>query len=213
MVKEFIKSITPSCLLRYYYKVKKFKYLTLGRGFTPGETSKAKPRRLREGFFEKYCAGKGLDIGFGGDPVVQTCQCFDWEHGDAQDLGGIPGNTYDFIYSSHTLEHVADPAAVLQIWWGKLKKNGYLILYVPDRDLYEKKKSLPSRWNPSHKNYFVIKNHEPPDTLGLVSLIQENLPESAVIYAKQCAEGHTITDPLIHSDGEFSIEIVVLKKS
>jgi hypothetical protein len=34
---------------------------------------------------------------------------------------------------------------------------------------------------------------------------------SEIIYANECNEGHTITDPLIHSDGEYSIEVVVKK--
>ena len=42
----------------------------LGRKRSRGETHKARARRAREGFFERYCRGHGLDVGYGGDPVV-----------------------------------------------------------------------------------------------------------------------------------------------
>jgi len=37
-----------------------------------GETFHAHNRREREGFFEKYCKGEGLDIGYGSDPITPT---------------------------------------------------------------------------------------------------------------------------------------------
>ena len=48
-----------------------------------GETAKAHARREREGFFDKYCKGEGLDIGYGGDPVVPDCSGQDFRNGDA----------------------------------------------------------------------------------------------------------------------------------
>jgi SAM-dependent methyltransferase len=41
------------------------------------ETSKAWQRRMREGFFEKYLQGRGIDIGCGDDPV--TPDCIQWD--------------------------------------------------------------------------------------------------------------------------------------
>ena len=93
----------------------KKKYLKGKRPYVPGETSKAKPRRLREGFYEKYLGGNGLDIGFGGDLVVPNARGWDFEHGDAQDLSGLENEKFDFVYSSHTLEHMQDPAIALKI--------------------------------------------------------------------------------------------------
>ena len=46
---------------------------------------------------------------------------------------------YDFIYSSHTLEHMENVEIALSNWIRLLRKGGNLILYIPDRDLYEKK--------------------------------------------------------------------------
>jgi len=188
------------------------KYRLWGRPERPGETSKAQLRRTREAFFERYCNGRGLDVGYGGDLLTTDCRGWDIEHGDAQYLKGIGDSEFDFVYSSHTLEHMSEPAIALRNWWHVLKRGGYLILYLPHRELYEKKKTLPSRWNLDHKHFFLLDKDEEPDTIGIIPMIQRSLSDFEIIYAKECSEGHTITDPEIHSDGEYSIEVVVKKE-
>ena len=86
-----------------------------------------------------------------------------------------------------------------------------MILYLPERDLYEKKKTLPSRFSLDHKHYFKLENDEKPNTVGIKSLLERNLKNYKIIYSKICKEGFTITDPYKHSDGEYSIEIIVQK--
>jgi SAM-dependent methyltransferase len=216
-----VKSYTPSSIWNFSKKMYRRYSLSIfhsrlrieGRQSREGETSKAKERRQKEGFFEKYCLGKGLDIGYGGDLLTENCMGWDREHGDAQYLKSLKNSKFDFVYSSHTLEHMVDPAIALKNWWRVLKPQGYLILFIPHRDLYEKKKTLPSRWNPDHKHFFLIDRDEEPDTIGIVPLIQKTLTGYEIIYAKECSEGHTITDPEILSDGEYSIEVVVKKKA
>jgi SAM-dependent methyltransferase len=188
-------------------------YRVFGRPERPGESSKARQRRIREGFFEKYCRGKGLDVGYGGDLLCDNCRPWDYEHGDAQFLRGLGDAAFDFVYSSHTLEHVRDAGETLRNWWRVLKPGGHLILYVPHRDLYEKRKRLPSSWSPDHRRFFLIEQDDPPDTIGLLPLIERNLAGYELAYAKSCAEGHAITDPGRHSDGEYSIELVLRKKT
>ena len=217
MLIDLIYKITPKPVWNisrdiYHYLLKR-KYRRGRRPFVYGETSKAKNRRVKEGFFEKYCNGRGLDIGYGGDPVLPNVDVWDIEHGDAQYLNGIADNQYDFIYSSHTLEHLEDPAEAIGNWWRVLKKNGHLVLYVPHRDFYEKKKTLPSRFNPSHKHFFKIENDEPPDTIGILSMLRRTLSDYEVVYIKECSDGFTIKDPLVHSNGEYSIEAVIKKLS
>jgi SAM-dependent methyltransferase len=187
-------------------------YRAYGRPTNPGETAKARERRLREGFFDRYCAGRGLDIGYGGDLLCDNCVGWDIEHGDAQFLAKAKDDSFDFVYSSHTLEHVADESVALRNWYRAVKPGGYLILFLPDRELYEKKITLPSRWNPDHKRFFLIDRYEAPDTVGLLPLISRSIPEASVISARRCDAGHTIEDPRVHSDGEYSIEVIVRKK-
>ena len=176
------------------------------------ETAKAHDRRVREGFFDKYTnRGGGLDIGYGGDPVIPNCCGWDFKNGDAQYLAGIEDETFDFVYSSHCLEHMYDVRIALKNWFRVVKRGGYLLLAIPHRDLYEKKTQLPSRWNFDHKHMFLIGKSEPPDTLDIVEEIKNSLDDFDIKYIKACDEGHTITDPLVHSDGEYQIEIVIQK--
>lgn len=195
-----------------HFCLQKIKYRSFGRPSKEGETAKARQRRKKEGFFEAYCNGRGIDIGYGGDLLTENCRGWDFEHGDAQYLHGIKDSEFDFVYSSHVLEDMVEPKIALKNWWRVLKNGGYLILYVPHRDLYEKRKTLPSRWNKNHKHMFLLDIDEKPDTIGIVPLIQRTLLDYNIIYAKECSEGHTITDPKKHSNGEYSIEIVVQKK-
>ncbi len=189
-------------------------YLTLGLLGHPkriGETSNARSRRLREGFFDKYCVGHGLDIGHGGDILAPNCAGWDINDGDAQYLKGLLDAQFDFVYSSHTLEHMVDPQVTIRNWWRVVKDGGYLILYVPDRDLCEKRKVLPSRWSLDHKHFFLLDHDEKPDTIGMMPLIRRSFRNFKVIYAKICSDGCTITDPEKPSNGEYSIEIVLQK--
>jgi SAM-dependent methyltransferase len=53
---------------------------------------------------------------------------------EATDLAVIPSNTYDFVVSSHTLEHIANPLRALYEWLRVLKEHGLLVLVLPHRD-------------------------------------------------------------------------------
>ena len=195
-----------------WWHLRAIRYLRFGRPAYSGETAKARRRREKEGFFPKYCKGRGLDIGYGGDLLCNNCDGFDFEDGDAQCLPNVPDESYDFINASHVLEHLIDPELALRRWSRVLKPGGYMIILVPHRDLYEKRTRLPSRWNPDHKRFFLLDEDDPPDTIGLVPLLQRTLPGHVIVHVKVCDEGHTIDAPDIHSDGEFSIEAVTRKE-
>jgi SAM-dependent methyltransferase len=215
-IKTKLKDISPNKIWSFLRWAKKnlliFIYRYIYRPYHPGETTKAHSRRLKENFFNLYCRGNGLDIGFGGDLISENAEGFDFEHGDAQYLTNIKDNKYDFVYSSHTLEHLPDPYLSLKNWTRVLKPAGYLIIYIPHRDLYEKKKTLPSRFNPTHMNFFLPDRDEPPDTIGVRQMIERTNINFEIVYIKVCDEGFSIKDPLIHSNGEYSIEIVLKKQ-
>ncbi len=215
MVLQFFYRILPTPVWNvardYYHAYLKRKYLAGKRPYVAGETSKAKERRLKENFFNRYCNGSGLDIGFGGDPIIPNVQGWDFEHGDAQYLNGLPDNKFDFVYSSHTLEHMNDPELALKNWWRVIKPGGHLLIYIPHRDLYEKKKNLPSRFNSNHTHFFLIDEEDLPDTFSIMKLIEKNLNDHEIIYIKECSEGYKSNGTDKHSIGEYSIEAVVKK--
>jgi SAM-dependent methyltransferase len=53
---------------------------------------------------------------------------------EAQDLSGIESGVYDFLLSSHCLEHIANPLKALYEWQRVLKPGGRLFLILPHRD-------------------------------------------------------------------------------
>jgi len=124
------------------------------------ETSKAKGRRSRAGYFLKYLCGAGIDVGCGGDAlevedgaVVPYDRKIDPSH-DAGTLAGVADGSLDFLYSSNCLEHLPDPEAALRNWLRVVRPGGHILFTVPDEDLYEQG-VWPSRWNRDHKWSFT----------------------------------------------------------
>lgn len=128
------------------------------------ELSKSIQRRLHiPAFSNRYFVGSGIDIGGKPDPLgfyrplfrgMKSCETWDIEDGDAQFLSGVNDNTFDFVHSSHCLEHMRDPSVALANWLRVLKPGGHAIVLVPDEDMYEQG-AWPSRFNRDHKWTFA----------------------------------------------------------
>lgn len=52
---------------------------------------------------------------------------------DAVDINLVKDEVYDFCFSSHCLEHIANPLKAVSEWLRIIKKNGYLILVLPNK--------------------------------------------------------------------------------
>ena len=115
-----------------------------------------KTKLIYGALFEPYLNGKILDIGAGKDPITKNADVFDKEQGNAQNIGEyLPSNSFDTVFSSHCLEHMHDPKTALFSWLELVKPGGYLIILVPDEDLYEQG-HFPSKFNSDHKATFTI---------------------------------------------------------
>lgn len=129
------------------------------------ECSKSVPRRLADASFtSRYFVGRGLDIGGRPDPLrlyaelfsrIDGVRTWDREDGDAQFLASEADGSWDFVHSSHCLEHLVDPAEGLRNWFRVLRPGGHLVATVPDEDLYEQGR-FPSTFNADHKWTFTI---------------------------------------------------------
>jgi SAM-dependent methyltransferase len=129
------------------------------------ECSKAVARRLATpSFMTRYFRGRGVDIGGMPDPLslyvelfplLESVRVWDWDDGDAQFMEGVADDTFDFVHSSHCLEHLVDPVQGLATWLRVVKPGGYLIVTVPDEDLYEQG-VFPSTFNRDHKWTFTV---------------------------------------------------------
>jgi len=188
---------------------------------THGNCARAHNRRQREGFYDKYIIGTGIDIGCAQRYRSVSYDADLWDlhsttlRGDATYMDGIADNTYDYVMASHILEHLENPAEALRNWLRITKEGGYLIVCVPERDLFECKKELPSDYNRYHVWYFKADQEEPPVTINLTALISLTLdPHIEIEYIKVCDENwdpynrpYQKVDPV----GEFQIEAVIQK--
>lgn len=129
------------------------------------ECSKAIMRRLSEpNFVNRFFRGDGIDIGGAPDPLSLYVELFplmtgvrvwDLNDGDGQTMAGVPDAQFDFVHSSHCLEHLRDPEEGLLNWFRILKPGGHMIVTVPDEDMYEQGQ-FPSTFNADHKWTFTI---------------------------------------------------------
>jgi ubiquinone/menaquinone biosynthesis C-methylase UbiE len=85
----------------------------------------------------------------------------------------VANEYYDFVHSSHSLEHMIDPVEALVNWIRVLKPGGHLIITVPDEDMYEHG-IWPSVYNQDHKWSFTIAKQESdmPKSLNVVDLMK-----------------------------------------
>jgi SAM-dependent methyltransferase len=86
-------------------------------------------------FASELCKGKGLDIGcmrkewaFPGSTPI------DKDFPDEWDAYHLPPGKFDYIFSSHCLEHLENWVAALDYWTTKLKSGAVLFLYLPHYD-------------------------------------------------------------------------------
>lgn len=105
--------------------------------------------------FKKILTGKGLDIGAGADLIWPTARSFDMQDGDAGRIDEFLSDSYDYVFSSHCLEHMSNPPDALRRWWSLVRPGGYLILIVPEETLYEQG-FWPSIFNEDHKVTFRL---------------------------------------------------------
>jgi len=180
-----------------------------------GETGKANARRKEEGWFDKYAPPhlSGIDIGCGHDPLNATFHRYDkiFGSGNAQLMKDIPDNKYHTVYTSHVLEHMSNPIITIKNWHRICKANGHIIVIVPHRDLYEKRKTLPSKFNGDHKTFWFPIFGELPHTRGLKQTIIEALLWPNIVCLRVLDEGFRSRGTDIASWGEYSIEAIIKK--
>jgi len=184
-----------------------------------GETHKAKERRLKEGWFEKYAPVDkvGIDIGSSDDTIHPTFRRWDIDLGDTDGtyLAGIEPESFYTVYASHILEHIKYPRAAIRRWYEVLKPSGHLIILVPHRDLYEQKIELPSQWNGNHEHFWLPDEEDKSSfaTLSLKKEVLKVIPDADIVSLRVLDEGYEPNSgPYNHPIGELSIEIIIKKR-
>lgn len=194
----------------------------------PGVTSISIQRRIADHrFATRYFVGQGLDVGGGGDtlalfqeffPLATCISRYDLENGDAQLLRNVDDGAFDFLYSSHCLEHMRDAREALGNWLRVVKSGGHLVIQVPDEDMYEQGQ-WPSRYNSDHKLSFTICKPKSwsPVSVNLLDLLREFSPVAKIISLAQIDQGYRtrLVPPGVDQTrtplGECGIEFVLRK--
>jgi len=147
---------------------------------------------------KKYCTGNGIDIGYGGDPIVPSAITIDLKNpyyapswfgipkpqnlqGDGKDLYWFKDCSLDYVYSSHLLEdfNPYEMSKVLSEWLRVLKPDGHLVLYLPDEQKYraycKDRDTTPNR-NHKVENFSLefFKKSLLGGLLYFVSIVHEN---------------------------------------
>ena len=154
------------------------------------ESKKTNARRPAD-FFARYLGGRIIDIGCGDDPVLAEAERFDLLEGDANEILKFrSAGAYDCAYSSHCLEHMRAPRSALAQWWALVKPGGYIVLVVPEEDLYEQG-YWPSLFNKDHKATFRLRRTQSwsPVSVDLHAAVAA-LPEAEIIAAEVQDEGY-----------------------
>jgi SAM-dependent methyltransferase len=191
------------------------------------ECSKSIARRLSDpNFSNRYFVGRGIDIGGKPDPLalyagmfsrMTSVKTWDWEDGDAQHLAGVADDSLDFVHSSHCLEHLVDPREGLRHWFRVVKPGGFLVVTVPDEDLYEQG-MFPSTFNRDHKWTFTIFKHASwcDRSLNVVDLVQALGEAAELVRVEQLSATYRFDlprfDQTLTPVSECGIEFVVRKR-
>ena len=132
------------------------------------------PKLQSEGFAAQYafpfastiCRGRGLDIG---------CNRKEWAFPGAimidpnidpdTDAYCLPEEKFDYIFSSHCLEHLPDWAGALDHWGTRLTESGVMFLYLPHYDQtywrpWNNRKHLSVLSSNMLKDYFISRNYK-----------------------------------------------------
>lgn len=54
---------------------------------------------------------------------------------DAVQITQVDNNCYDFCFSSHSFEHIANPLKAISEWLRIIKPSGYIIIVVPEKSM------------------------------------------------------------------------------
>ncbi len=192
------------------------------------ECSKSINRRLADSrFTRKYFTGIGIDIGGKPDPLriymeffplLKSVKTWDLEDGDAQFMENVADNTFNFVHSSHCLEHLNDPLEGIKNWFRVIQPDGYLIITIPDEDLYEQG-VFPSNFNNDHKWTFTI--YKPTSwsekSINVITFLQ-TLGEDAAIEKIELLDSNyryqiPRYDQTLTPVSECGIEIIIRKRT
>lgn len=145
-----------------------------------------------------YVQGHGLDLGCGAEKIHSLAVGVNLPRpGEVADLhldinAPLPmsNNKWNWVFSSHCLEHLhTPPETVLADWWRVIRPQGHLVLYLPHKEMYLEP-------NPEHIRMWITE-----EILALVKA----LPHASIVLAE--------TEDVRQDPERYSFLIVARKES
>ena len=160
-------------------------------------------------------SGRGLDIGYRGEhgdeniiPVLPDAVGVDLDYPGYDGVRlPFPDHSQDYVFASHILEHIQtkNVSSVIQDWARVVRPGGHIIIAVPHRDLYEKQRHLPSRWNLGHHRLYTAGS--------LLWEVETALPDVHAYRVRECYDNdkdfNYSTPPEKHSSGCYEVVCVL----
>jgi SAM-dependent methyltransferase len=185
-------------------------------------------RRARDpAFIQHYFAGVGIDICARDEVLTPHARLFprisrvlwwDTAKGGMSMMSGRDDGSIDFVNAGHCLARELNPTQTLSRWLDLLKPGGYLVVTVPDEELYEKNR-WPSPFDPEHRFSFTICTHKRAhansiDVFEMVRSVSHVAQcERVNLISEQFDPAHADVNQAAHGIAECSIEIVLKKRA
>jgi hypothetical protein len=99
---------------------------------------------------KKWCQGEGIDIGAGAWPFPGSKPIDTSWYPDGLKLAEVAPHSQDYVFTSHTLEHIKDWRGAIAEFLSKIKPGGILFIYLPHPEC--------GLWR--MENPFMRKHHE-----------------------------------------------------
>ena len=104
---------------------------------------------------QRYCTGAGIDIGASRWPFPGAMPVDDADGENAYALDRFADSSFDYVFSSHCLEHLRRWQDALRLWTRKLKPGGILFLYLPHESCALWRPGAPwaggaHKWSPTY---------------------------------------------------------------
>ena len=180
------------------------------------ETNKSYEYRVKKGYGD-FFQGRGVDIGCGKASLSQVIFNgitelveYDNEEGQSENDGNTCSNledsSFDFVYSSHCLEHMDDPYSSYRNWIRICKPGGVIFTSVPHELLYEKC-VWPSQFAPHYSSWTLEWESDLPKSVNVLKFIEKFEQEGLIekITAETVLENFSFRN--FHQDQTLGLAI------
>lgn len=179
-------------------------------------------------FATTYFVGNGIDIGCGTQPISLYAEFFpgmsglrtwDLPDGDGKLLEGVEDESFDFVHSSHSLEHMSDPQIAMENWIRVLKKGGHMILLLPDEDMFEQGQWPSAYAGADHITAWTIKKQQSwcPASINVVDFFGQFTDTMEILKIEKLDATYLYNldrvDQTRTPIGECAIEVILRKKT